>query len=232
MKKKAVILLSGGLDSTTCLAYASSKDFDCYALSFDYGQKHNSELNAAKKIATKFGVKKHEIITLSIGSLGGSALTDDNLNIPNHSESVGIPLTYVPARNTIMLSIALGWAEILDADSIFIGISSVDYSGYPDCRPEYINAFKEMANLATKKGVEGKGINIETPLINLSKADTSRLGISLGVDYSQTVSCYKASEDGLACGECDSCYLRRKGFDDANIIDPTRYINKESSPLI
>lgn len=225
--KKAVILLSGGLDSTTCLAYASSKGYECYALSFDYGQKHNSELNAARKIAEKFGVKKHEIITLSIGSLGGSALTDCNLSIPNYTGSNDIPLTYVPARNTIMLSIALGWAEIIDADSIFIGVSSVDYSGYPDCRPEYINAFREMANLATKKGVEGKGINIETPLINLSKADTSKLGISLGVDYSETVSCYKATEDGLACGLCDSCHLRKKGFEDADIIDPTRYVCEE-----
>lgn len=226
MKKKAVILLSGGLDSTTCLAYAASKGFDCYALSFDYGQKHHAELNAAKKIALKLEVKRHEIITLSIGNLGGSALTDSNISVPNHSESAGIPLTYVPARNTIMLSIALGWAEILDADSIFIGVSAVDYSGYPDCRPEYINAFREMANLATKKGVEGKGFTIETPLINLSKADTIRLGISLGVDYSQTVSCYKACEDGLACGECDSCYLRNKGFNDANMIDPTLYFYK------
>lgn len=223
--KKAVILLSGGLDSTTCLAYASSKGYDCYALSFDYGQKHHSELNAAKKIAKKYNVKKHEIITLSIGNLGGSALTDDTLNIPNHNESnKGIPLTYVPARNTIMLSIALGWAEILNADSIFIGVSSVDYSGYPDCRPQYIKAFGEMANLATKRGVEGNGIQIETPLLYLSKAETNKLGISLGVDYSETVSCYKATDDGLACGECDSCYLRKKGFEDAKIVDPTRYV--------
>ena len=223
--KKAVILLSGGLDSTTCLAYASSKGYDCYALSFDYGQKHHSELNAAKKIAKKYNAKKHEIITLSIGNLGGSALTDDTLNVPAHSETnKGIPLTYVPARNTIMLSIALGWAEILNADSIFIGVSSVDYSGYPDCRPQYIKAFGEMANLATKRGVEGNGIQIETPLLYLSKAETNRLGISLGVDYSETVSCYKATDDGLACGECDSCYLRKKGFEDANIIDPTRYV--------
>ena len=223
--KKAVILLSGGLDSTTCLAYASSKGYDCYALSFDYGQKHHSELNAAKKIAKKYNVKKHEIITLSIGNLGGSALTDDTLNIPNHNElNKGIPLTYVPARNTIMLSIALGWAEILDADFIFIGVSSVDYSGYPDCRPQYIKAFGEMANLATKRGVEGNGIQIETPLLYLSKAETNKLGLSLRVDYSETVSCYKATDDGLACGKCDSCYLRKKGFEDAKIVDPTRYV--------
>lgn len=222
--KKAVILLSGGLDSTTCLAYATSKGYECYALSFDYGQKHHSELNAAKKIARTFGIKKHEIINLSIGSLGGSALTDSEISVPDHTGSSAIPLTYVPARNTIMLSIALGWAEIIDADAIVIGVSSVDYSGYPDCRPEYIEAFRTMANLATKRGVEGKGIKIETPLINLSKADTCKLGISLGVDYSETVSCYKATDDGLACGMCDSCYLRKKGFKDAHVDDPTRYV--------
>ncbi len=222
--KKAVILLSGGLDSTTCLAYAISKGYACYALSFDYGQKHNSELIAAKKIAEKFNVKKHEMINLSsVGRLGGSALTDSSINVPDHKGSTGIPVTYVPARNTIMLSIALGWAEILDAEAIFIGVSSVDYSGYPDCRPEYINAFADMANLATKRGVEGNPIQILTPLINLSKADTSRLGASLGVDYSETVSCYKATDDGLACGQCDSCYLRKNGFKDAGIVDPTRY---------
>ena len=222
--KKAVILLSGGLDSTTCLALATSEGYECFALSFDYGQKHSAELIAAKKIAVKFKVKQHEIINLSaIGRLGGSALTDDSINVPNHSGSTSIPLTYVPARNTIMLSIALGWAEILNADAIFIGVSAVDYSGYPDCRPEYIQAFRQMATLATKKGVEGHPIEIKTPLINLSKADTNRLGISLGVDYSETVSCYKATDDGLACGQCDSCYLRKKGFIDANIADPTRY---------
>jgi len=222
--KKAVILLSGGLDSTTCLAYAQSKGYTCYALSFDYGQKHNAELKAAKRIAEKFNVKKHEIINLSsVGQLGGSALTDQNIDVPDHTESTSIPVTYVPARNTIMLSIALGWAEILDAEAIFIGVSSVDYSGYPDCRPEYIKAFADMATLATKKGVEGHPIQIITPLIQLSKAETTRLGISLGVDYSETVSCYKATDNGLACGVCDSCYLRKKGFMDANIVDPTRY---------
>lgn len=222
--KKAVILLSGGLDSTTCLAYALSEGYACYALSFDYGQKHNSELNAAKRIAEKFKVKKHEIIHLaSLGRLGGSALTDETINVPDHNGSSGIPVTYVPARNTIMLSIALGWAELLDADAIFIGVSSVDYSGYPDCRPEYINAFADMANLATKRGVEGKPVQLITPLIHLSKAETTQLGISLGVDYADTVSCYKATDDGLACGACDSCYLRKKGFMDAGIVDPTRY---------
>jgi len=212
------------LDSTTCLALARSEGYECYALSFDYGQKHNSELNAAKKISRQFNTKRHEIVTLSIGNLGGSALTDDNISVPDFNGSKEIPLTYVPARNTIMLSIALGWAEILDADNIYIGVSAVDYSGYPDCRPEYINAFREMANLATKKSIEGKPINIVTPLINLSKAETTKLGVSLGVDYSETVSCYKATDDGLACGKCDSCHLRKKGFEEANTPDPTRYI--------
>ncbi len=223
---KAVILLSGGLDSTTCLAYASSKGYDCYALSFDYGQRHDAELNAAKKIATKFKVKQHEIIRLSLGQLGRSALTDPTIAVPKHTGSANIPITYVPARNTIMLSIALGWAETLNADALFIGVSTVDYSGYPDCRPEYFHAFRDMANLATKRGVEGKPIDIITPLIHLSKAETATLGLSLGVDYSETISCYKATDEGLACGECDSCYLRKKGFKEANIPDPTNYISQ------
>ena len=222
--KKAVVLLSGGLDSTTCLAYASSQGYACYALSFDYGQKHHAELDAAKKIARHYQVIQHEVIPLSIGHLGGSALTDETINVPNHTGTQHIPLTYVPARNTIMLSIALGFAEILSAEAIFIGVSAVDYSGYPDCRPEYIHAFQTMANLATKKGVEGHGIRIETPLIHLSKAQTAQLGCSLGVDYAQTVSCYKATDDGLACGQCDSCYLRKKGFQDAGLVDPTLYL--------
>ena len=224
--KKAVILLSGGLDSTTCLAYAASKGYDCYTLSFDYGQKHKSELAAAQRVSAKFNVKKHEVISLSIGTLGGSALTDNQLNVPDHNNSSAIPLTYVPARNTIMLSIALGWAEIIEADALFSGVSAVDYSNYPDCRPEYIAAFKNMANLATKRAVEGNGIMIETPLIHLSKADTIRLGASLGVDYAETISCYKATDDGLACGLCDSCYLRKKGFKEAKITDSTRYLTK------
>lgn len=225
MKKKAVILFSGGLDSTTCLAYAKSKGYDCYALSFDYGQRHNSELNAAKKIAEESSVIQHEVISLSIGQLGGSSLTDKTQTIKEHDENnVGIPSTYVPARNTIMLSIALGWAEIINADAIFIGVSSIDYSGYPDCRPEYIQKFNELVELATKKGVEGSSISIQTPLINLSKADTIKLGDSLGVDYSQTISCYQATEDGLACGKCDSCALRQKGFNEAGLPDSTKYI--------
>lgn len=222
--KKAIVLLSGGLDSTTCLAYAQSQHYECYALSFDYGQKHNAELNAAKRIAAKFNVKRHEIFNLSIGSLGGSALTDDAIQIEDYSGSTTIPLTYVPARNTIMLSIALGWAEIINADAIFIGVSSVDYSGYPDCRPAYVKAFTDMANLATKRGVEGNPIKIETPLIDLTKAETIKLGLSLGTDYSQTVSCYRATDEGLACGTCDSCYLRKKGFTDHQVTDPTRYV--------
>lgn len=221
--KKAVVLLSGGLDSTTCLAIAKDLGFSCYALSFDYGQKHRAELQAAKNIAKNFSVVKHEIITLSIGSLCNSALTDNEIEIPNYTGSNSIPTTYVPARNTVFLSIALGWAEILNAESIFIGVTAIDYSGYPDCRPKYIAAFQNMANLATKAGLEGKPINIETPLINLSKADIIKLGQSFGVDYSLTVSCYKADNNGCACGDCDSCALRKKAFLDAGLCDITKY---------
>jgi 7-cyano-7-deazaguanine synthase len=222
--KKAVILLSGGLDSTTCLAYAKSLGYACYALSFDYGQKHRGELLAAQTIARQYQVQRHEVFVLPMGRLGGSALTDEALSVPDHQGTTDIPITYVPARNTILLSIALGWAEILNADAIFLGISAVDYSHYPDCRPEYIDAFKHMAQLATKRGVEGNPIEFHTPLMHLSKAETIQLGRSLGVDYSQTVSCYRATEDNQACGTCDSCYLRKKGFNDANVTDPTRYI--------
>ncbi len=221
--KKAVILLSGGLDSTTCLASAISDGYECYALSFDYGQKHKAELQAAKKIAAQFKVKQHEIINLDIGKLGGSALTDETIQVDDYSDSPAIPLTYVPARNTIMLSIALGWAEIMQAEAIYIGVSAVDYSGYPDCRPEYLEAFRSMANLATKRGVEGQGISIVAPLINLNKAETCALGKSLDVDYGDTVSCYRATLDGEACGSCASCYLRKKGFEEAAMPDPTRY---------
>lgn len=221
--KKAVVLLSGGLDSTTCLAIAKDQGYACYALSFDYGQKHRAELEAAKKIAKNFNATKHEIITLSIGSLGGSALTDNTIDIPDYKQSNDIPITYVPARNTVFLSIALGWAEILNAEAIFIGVTAIDYSGYPDCRPEYIAAFQNLANFATKAGLEGKQINIETPLIKLSKSDIIKLGDTLGVDYSLTVSCYKANNDGEACGSCDSCALRKKGFIDSITQDPTRY---------
>lgn len=221
--KKAVILLSGGLDSITCLAYAKSKNYHCYALSFDYGQKHQVELSAAKKIVKDYAVERHEVISLPIGHLGGSALTDQKIEVPSLVKVSEIPVTYVPARNTIMLAIALGFAEIIEADCIVIGVSSVDYSNYPDCRPEYIDAFRHMANLATKKGVEGSPIQIDTPLIHLSKAETILLGLSLGVDYSTTISCYRATPDGLACGTCPSCDLRKKGFKEAGVEDPTAY---------
>jgi 7-cyano-7-deazaguanine synthase len=220
---KAIILLSGGLDSATCLAVAKSQGYDCYALSFDYGQKHCAELNAAKRIATAFSVKQHVVITLSIGNLGGSALTDKQIDVPDYVESSSVPITYVPARNTTFLSIALGWAEIINAEAIFIGVNAVDYSGYPDCRPEYIAAFQHLANLATKAGLEGRPIHIETPLVTLQKSDIITLGISLGVDYHLTVSCYRATDDGKACGQCDSCTYRKKGFDEAGIADQTRY---------
>jgi len=225
MSKNAVILFSGGLDSTTCLALAKKEGFDCLALSFSYSQRHSSELIAAKKIADKLGVK-HQVFHIPINQFAGSALTDDQISVPEtHGASDGIPSTYVPARNTIFLSVALGWAEVTDAQDIFVGISSVDYSGYPDCRPEYLNAFQNLANLATKAGVEGRSLQIQAPLIHLSKADTIRLGIDLGVDYSQTVSCYQANENGEACGKCDSCGLRKKGFEEAGVDDPTRYFS-------
>ena len=221
--KNAIVLLSGGLDSTTCLAYAKSKGYECFALSFNYGQRHSTELNAAKKIAAKFGVK-HIIVDLPISQFGGSALTDKNVAVPEQNNNQDdIPVTYVPARNTIFLSFALGWAETLNASDIFIGVSSVDYSGYPDCRPEYIQAFQKLANLATKVGVEEGNIHIQTPLISLSKADTIKLGMELGVDYQMTVSCYQANDQGHACGKCDSCHLRKKGFTDANANDATLY---------
>ncbi|MDR3491184.1 MAG: 7-cyano-7-deazaguanine synthase QueC [Gammaproteobacteria bacterium] len=218
----AVVLLSGGLDSTTCLALAKSQGFNCHALSFNYGQKHNFELEAAKRIAKHFGVE-HKIIEIPISQIGGSALTDNNLSVPDYDGSSDIPITYVPARNTIFLSFALAWAEVLHAKDIFIGVSSVDYSHYPDCRPEYIAAFQKLANLATKIGVEEGNIHIHSPLGLLSKAQTVELGLTLGVDYGMTVSCYKANAAGEACGKCDSCTLRKKGFREAKITDPTHY---------
>ena len=220
--KHAVILFSGGVDSTTCLAFAKSKGFTCHAISFNYGQRHSTELNAAKKIAAAFGVH-HIIVDIPISQFGGSALTDNTFQVPEHSESKQIPVTYVPARNTIFLAFALGWAEVLKAKDIFIGVSSIDYSGYPDCRPEFIQAFQKLANLATKAGVEEGNIFIQTPLIQLTKAQTIQLGHSLGVDYGMTVSCYKANEAGEACGKCDSCMLRKRGFEEAGMTDPTRY---------
>lgn len=224
MPSKAIILLSGGLDSTTCLAIAKSQGYDCYALSFSYGQKSESELVAAKRVAKYFNVKQHQTVTVPIGDLGGSALTDDQIDVPDYQESDDIPVTYVPARNTVFLSIALGWAEIINADAIFIGANAVDYSGYPDCRPAYFKAFQDMANLATKAGVSGKSIQIETPILNLTKAEIIQKGLALHVDYRITVSCYQATETGLACRVCDSCVLRQKGFEAANVVDPTRYV--------
>lgn len=222
MQKKAIILLSGGLDSITALALAQSQGYLCHALSFDYGQRHNAELNAAKRIAERYRVAEHIIIPLGLGAIGGSALTDDHIPVPTTPQA-GIPTTYVPARNTIFLAFALGWAEVLNVRDIFIGVNAVDYSGYPDCRPEFIEAFQNLADLATKAGVEGGHFTIHTPLISLSKADIIKTGLALNVDYSQTVSCYAADSEGRACGLCDACRLRKNGFAAAGIEDPTRY---------
>ncbi|MCX7083484.1 MAG: 7-cyano-7-deazaguanine synthase QueC [Methylococcales bacterium] len=222
MQKKAIILLSGGLDSITVLALAKQQGYICYALSFDYGQRHNAELIAAAQIAKYYQVIDHKIIKLGLGSIGGSALTDENIAVPNKPQT-GIPVTYVPARNTIFLSFALGWAEVLNLTDIFIGVNAVDYSGYPDCRPEFITAFQKLANLATKAGVNGNSFTIHTPLISLSKAEIIKQGIALGVDYRQTVSCYSADEQGQACGVCDACRIRITGFSEANVKDPTQY---------
>lgn len=222
MRAKAVILLSGGMDSATVLALAKQQGFDCYALGFRYGQRHDAELLAAKKLATAFQVIEHRVIDLDLGSIGGSALTDHGIDVPE-TASEGIPVTYVPARNTVFLSIALAWAEVLEARDIFIGVNAVDYSGYPDCRPEYIEAFEKMANLATRAAVEGHRLKIHTPLIAMSKAEIIRTGDALGVDYGLTVSCYQADEQGRACGRCDACRLRSAGFSAAGIPDPTRY---------
>ncbi|MBP9046439.1 MAG: 7-cyano-7-deazaguanine synthase QueC [Moraxellaceae bacterium] len=219
---KAIILLSGGLDSATCLAIARHEGFEPVALSFDYGQRHNAELVASRRVAEAFAVRDHRVLRLELGTMGGSALTDSSIDIPTEA-SEGIPVTYVPARNTVFLSFALGLAEVVGADAIFIGVNSVDYSGYPDCRPEFIDAFETMANLATKAGVEGHHMKIHTPLMHLTKAEIVQTGMALGVDYALTVSCYQADSEGSACGVCDSCRLRRKGFEDAGVPDPTRY---------
>ena len=222
--KKAIVLLSGGLDSTTCLAFAKSQGYQCTALSFSYGQKQSSELEAAKRIAQQFQITDHKIFTIPIGQITGSALTDSEVNIPDHNISAkNIPTTYVPARNTIFLSIALGLAEVKEAQAIFIGANAVDYSGYPDCRPEYLEAFTKMANLATQASIEGQKITIETPLLMLTKAEIIKLGDSLGINYADTVSCYRADTNGFACGKCDSCHYRKKGFEEAGIKDPTCY---------
>lgn len=221
--EKAVVLLSGGLDSTTALAIAKSKGFECYALSFDYGQKQKSELNSAKKIAKQFDATEHRIMNISLSDFGGSALTDKNIAVPDFKQSDEIPITYVPARNTIFLSYALAWAEVLESQSIFIGVNSTDYSGYPDCRQEYITAFEIMANLATKQGIEGQKITVHAPLINLDKSQIITQGLSLGIDYSLTTTCYQADNEGKACGTCDACEYRKQGFKSAGISDPTKY---------
>ena len=223
-KGPAVILTSGGLDSTTVLAMAKAAGYACYTLSFDYGQRHRAELFAAERVSAALGDVEHKVVKLNLDSIGGSALTDTRIAVPEEATS-GIPVTYVPARNTVFLSIALGWAEVLEASDIFIGVNAVDYSGYPDCRPEYIAAFETMANLATRAGVEGRPLTIHTPLMNMGKGEIIRAGLALGVDYALTVSCYQATAEGLACGKCDSCRLRRQGFIDAGVPDPTRYLS-------
>ncbi|MBI2786548.1 MAG: 7-cyano-7-deazaguanine synthase QueC [Legionella longbeachae] len=224
---KAVILLSGGLDSTTCLALAASKGFSCYAMSFSYGQRHSAELFAAQRIAKHYDVIEHKIVSLDTDLFRNSALTDTNLEVPEFEESTNIPVTYVPARNIIFLAMALGFAESIGARTIFIGASSVDYSHYPDCRPEFIAAFQTLANLATKAGVSGDPFAIHAPLQHLSKVETIQLGISLNVDYSLTISCYQANDAGEACGQCDSCTFRRRGFIGAGVEDPTLYFIPE-----
>jgi len=220
--KNAVILLSGGLDSATVLAMARQQGFGCYALSVDYGQRHHAELDAARRVSTALGAVEHRVVSIDLTGFGGSALTDNSIAVPEIA-STGIPSTYVPARNTIMLSLALAWAEVLQAQDIFFGVNAVDYSGYPDCRPEYVEAFERMANLATKAAVEGKPLKLHAPLLHMSKAEIIRQGTQLGVDFSLTVSCYQADDEGRACGLCDSCRLRRAGFEEAAISDATRY---------
>jgi len=223
MNPPAVILLSGGLDSATVLAIARQQGYACHALSVDYGQRHDAELDAARRVAHSLGAIEHRIIQLGLGQFGGSALTDAAIAVPEHPTE-GIPVTYVPARNTVMLSLALAWAEVLNARDIFIGVNAVDYSGYPDCRPEFISAFEHLADLATKAGVEGKHLRVHAPLQHLSKSEIIRLGKDLGVDFSQTVSCYQADAMGRACGRCDACRLRRAGFEQAGLSDPTKYM--------
>jgi 7-cyano-7-deazaguanine synthase len=218
----AIVLVSGGLDSATTLAVARRDGFVCHALSFDYGQRHRVELTAAARVAQQLGAVEHRTMRIDLAGIGGSALTDTRIAVPE-SGGTGIPVTYVPARNTLFLALALGWAEVLGAPDIFIGVNAVDYSGYPDCRPEFLRAFQALANVATKAGVEGRGFHIRAPLVDLKKADIIRLGVSLGVDYAITVSCYQADGEGRACGRCDSCRLRREGFNSAGITDPTRY---------
>ena len=221
-KKKAIVLVSGGLDSATCLAIAKAQSYECYAISFEYGQRSRSELQAAKEIVAATGIVEHKIFSLQMGELGSSALTDVHIKVPEE-ESEGIPVTYVPARNTVFLSYALAWTEVLKGEAIFMGLNARDYSGYPDCRPEYVAAFQQLINLATKRSVEGGIIKLETPLIDLNKSEIIKIGLRLGVNYGNTVSCYQADESGRACGRCDSCRFRHKGFVDAGVDDPTRY---------
>jgi len=220
---RAVVLLSGGLDSATCLAIARVMGFETYALSVAYGQRHAAELAASKRVAQALGAREHRTASVELGQFGGSALTDPGIAVPLDQDNTGIPVTYVPARNTVMLSIALAWAEVLGANDIFVGVNAVDYSGYPDCRPVFIEAFEHMARLATKVGVEGAQLHIHAPLIELSKADIIRRGTALGVDYGLTVTCYQADDDGLACGRCEACRLRAAGFKAAGVPDPTPY---------
>lgn len=222
---RAVVLLSGGLDSATCLAIARAEGFETYALSVAYGQRHAAELAAARRVAAALGAREHRLAHVDLGQFGGSALTDANIEVPTSGvQAGGIPVTYVPARNTVMLSLALGWAEVLGANDIYVGVNAVDYSGYPDCRPEFIAAYETMANLATKVGVEGARMHIHAPLIKLSKAEIVQRGTALGVDYGMTVSCYKADDEGRACGQCDACRLRSAGFATAGLMDPTHYM--------
>ena len=222
MNKRAVVLLSGGLDSATVLAMARRDGYACHALTLDYGQRHRIEITAARRVAGMLGAASHRVATLDMSWIGGSALTDDAIAVPEHS-SAGIPVTYVPARNTIMLSLALAWAEVLEATSIFVGANAVDYSGYPDCRPEYLAAFQQLAALATKAGVEGRGMQIQAPIVSMSKADIIREGAALGLDYGQTLSCYQPDAAGRACGRCAACRIRADGFRAANVVDPTVY---------
>ncbi|GIZ11485.1 7-cyano-7-deazaguanine synthase QueC [Pseudomonas sp. NCCP-436] len=230
-EKKAVILLSGGLDSATVVAMAKAEGFSCYSMSFDYGQRHRAELQAAERVARQLGVVEHKVIGLSLNGIGGSALTDSRIAVPE-APAEGIPVTYVPARNTVFLALALGWAEVLGAWDIFIGVNAVDYSGYPDCRPEFVAAFEHMANLATRAGIEGQGFTIRAPLQYMSKGEIIRTGMRLGVDYALTVSCYQADADGRACGRCDSCRLRAMGFAAAGVADVTRYFYKKSRKVL
>ena len=224
MKRKAVILVSGGVDSATTVAYAKKHGFSCHALSVNYGQRHAAELQFAKMLCERLDVTEHKVVNVGLDQIGGSSLTDKSLDVPTEPTSA-IPSTYVPARNTIMLSVALGWAEVLGAEDIFIGANAVDYSGYPDCRPEYISAYERLANFATRFGVEGGEIKIHAPLIDMKKSEIIALGLELGIDFSATVSCYQANRAGEACGHCDSCRIRRNGFEEAGIADPTRYFN-------